>query len=215
MNTIIFENEAFLIADKASGVLTVPSRFEKDDSRPCLGRLLEASQKIRLWPVHRLDFEVSGLVLFAKNATAHRVANHAFENRLVKKTYAATTEIAAGSTAPKPQSRFEWRSKLLRGKRRSYEHVAGKEAITHAICLGPKVGTPENLEWRLEPVTGRPHQLRVHLTQAGFPIVGDLLYGAQKPATTADTIELKAITLDFTNAPELVSLGLPAQITAP
>ncbi|MBS1983183.1 MAG: RNA pseudouridine synthase, partial [Bdellovibrionales bacterium] len=70
---IVFENPHFLAADKAPGWLSVPSRLGADDARPCVGRELEKTHG-RVWPVHRLDLEVSGLILFARNAEAHRAA---------------------------------------------------------------------------------------------------------------------------------------------
>jgi len=81
---IVFESDAWVVVDKPSGWLTVPGRQHSDD-RLCVGTVLSQQLNQRLWPVHRLDFEVSGLVLFAKNPEAHRRANFWFENRLVKK----------------------------------------------------------------------------------------------------------------------------------
>ena len=74
----IFENEALIVVDKPVNWLTTPAR-EADDPRPCLGRRLQDELGFRIFPVHRLDFEVSGLVLFAKTAAAHRLAQAWFE----------------------------------------------------------------------------------------------------------------------------------------
>ena len=84
---IVFENSSVIVVDKAAGVLTVPGRFGDTPDDPSLGRALEQQLGQRLWPVHRLDLEVSGLVLFARSAEAHRVANAAFEGRRVEKQY--------------------------------------------------------------------------------------------------------------------------------
>lgn len=201
--SIVFENENFIAADKAAGVLSVPSRFEKDDPRPCLGRLLEAHAGGRLWPIHRLDFEVSGLLLFARNEQAHRLANRSFEERRVRKVYQALSENPQQILLKEGQH-FEWKSKLLRGKRRSYPHERGQLAITRATVKG----TSPDLRWQLEPHTGRAHQLRVHLSAAQFPIRGDLLYGASRPFAE-NQIALKSVALDFSDSPELLPLGLP------
>ncbi len=200
---IVFENANFVVANKKSGWLTIPGRFGDKDPRPCLGLELQKTVGSQIWPVHRLDFEVSGLVLFAKTAEAHKVANKAFETQQIKKTYEALTE----GSAPNEQN-FRWESKLLRGKKRAYEHAAGKTSITVAQFVGVKNG---NLNWSLHPLTGRPHQLRVHLAQHGFPILGDSLYGS-KYAFAKDSIALRAIRLEFSHCPELLNLGLPESL---
>jgi len=201
---IVFENAHFVVVDKASGWLTIPGRFAEKDERPCLGLKLQEKMGQQIWPVHRLDFEVSGLVVFAKTAVAHKAANSVFEDRSVSKTYIALTEGALSS-----ETIFEWRSKLLRGKKRSYEHELGKLAITKAECLG---STADGyLNWKLLPLTGRSHQLRVHLAQHGYPIVGDKLYGSTR-AFNENAIALRAVKLDFTNCAELKAFDLPLVI---
>jgi len=171
-----FENENFVLAMKPSGYLSVPSRFGDKDSRPVLGKKLEAQLGLRLFPVHRLDFEVSGLILFAKNASAHRAANQWFEQKKVRKVYQALTT----GMPPELGKKFEWKSKILRGKKRAYESPVGKPSLTLAEYQGQVRGLDGNqyLLWSLEPVTGRGHQLRFDLARHGFPIVGDVLYGS-------------------------------------
>lgn len=203
----VFENERLVAVDKPPGWLTVPSRAGEADPRPCLGRQLERELGVRLWPVHRLDVEVSGLVLFAKDAEAHRAANAWFEGRSVSKVYEALTEGALESA--RVGHPVEWRSSLQRGKRRTFESPHGKPAVTRATCLGPR---PDGaLFWRLEPLTGRPHQLRVHLAVHGFPIVGDMLYGARRPHA-GEGIALRAVRLDFSACAEAARLGLPPRL---
>jgi tRNA pseudouridine32 synthase / 23S rRNA pseudouridine746 synthase len=176
------------------------------DARPCLGSELERTQNCRLWPVHRLDLEVSGLVLFAKSADAHRCANAWFENHTIHKIYQAITLGPAETLAP--GTSVEWRSQLARGKRRSFESPHGKLAITRATRVG---GEADRLTWLLEPCTGRPHQLRVHLAQHGFPIVGDTLYGASA-AGEDGAIMLRAVRLDFVEAAGATGFGLPSRL---
>lgn len=96
---ILFENPQFLVIDKPAGWLSVPGRQGEDDVRPCLGRELEKTHG-RIWPVHRLDLEVSGLILYARTAAAHREASMAFERHRVQKTYQAFTAAAAIETLP-------------------------------------------------------------------------------------------------------------------
>ncbi len=204
----VFQNDSFVAVDKPAGVLTTPSRQGEADPRPCLGLELQAALGVRLWPVHRLDVEVSGLVVFALHAEAHRAASAWFEGRDVHKVYEALTERGRGEP---PAAEVEWRSLLLRGKKRAYESPHGKEALTRARCVGPRDGW---LGWRLEPLTGRPHQLRVHLAGHGFPIAGDVLYGATL-AYPGPGIGLRAVLLDLARCPGRAELGLPERLEVP
>lgn len=169
---ILFENEHCVVIDKPPGWLSVPGRTA-DDARLIVGRVLEKQLGISILPVHRLDADVSGALLYAKTKEFHRDINMAFEKHAVRKTYQALTELSsfeAGSTR-------EWRSKLVRGKKRSFEADHGKISITEAQVLQR---TRTHLDWRLNPVTGRPHQLRFELAKHQCPILGDSLYGSQQ-----------------------------------
>lgn len=218
---IVFENTHFVVVDKESGVLSTPSRFQEKDDRGCLGTHLQEQLQQQIYPVHRLDFEVSGLVMYARNAEAHRIANSWFEKKEVSKTYRAWTTEQEFSHIPAEvkNSRevislhggehFEWKSKILRGKRRAYESPQGKPSLTLANYLGRH----ENgyLQWDLQPVTGRSHQLRFDLSRHGFPIVGDSLYGS-KESLGGDRIALRAYKIDFTKAPFVEKLQLPSSL---
>jgi tRNA pseudouridine32 synthase / 23S rRNA pseudouridine746 synthase len=193
-----------VIINKEAGVLSVPSRMPDSDPRPVAGRFLQDQLGIQIFPVHRIDFEVSGILMFAKTKQAHTVANSWFENKLVKKTYRALT------TGEVPQAKeFEWKSKILRGKKRAYESPVGKMSITLAKCLGTQEGS-KYLRWELNPVTGRSHQLRFDLARHGFPIVGDGLYGSLAEFTAKDAIALHAQSILF---PEVAKeWGLPQSL---
>ena len=208
----VFENEFFCVVDKPSGWLTVPSRQGAKDLRRCLLIEICREKKIKqLWPVHRLDFEVSGLVLFAKNPEAHRAANHWFEDRFVQKTYEALT---SGETTMKPGASIEWTSKILRGKKRAYESEHGKQAITKATFVEKKpFKDKEYLFWNLNPLTGRAHQLRFHLVKAGFPILGDKLYGSTDELAE-NVIALRAVHLDFTKCEDASKFQMPDTVAA-
>lgn len=224
MIKICFENSHFVICDKESGVLSTPSRFEETDGRGCLGTELQEFLKIQIYPVHRLDFEVSGLVMYAKSAEAHRKANAWFEHKQVQKTYRALTTVQDYSHIPanvsNPKTRidlskvneFEWKSRILRGKRRAYESPQGKSSLTLAKYRG--VNAAQYLIWDLQPVTGRSHQLRFDLSRHGFSIVGDKLYGSQKD-WQKDSIALRSYKIDFSKAPEAKKFGLPEIIEIP
>lgn len=202
---IIFESQDFLIVDKPPLWLSVYGRFQ-NDPRPCLAEQIQKQLKIQIWPTHRLDYEVSGIMLFAKNSSAHQKANFWFESKLIQKTYEALTE---SNKSPPPLHQIQnWHSQILRGKKRAYESPHGKKSHTQALFMGPT----ENegvLEWTLYPLTGRSHQLRFDLSRHGFPIYGDVLYGAQPQKING--IALRATQLNF----EKVShFQLPKEIKA-
>lgn len=210
---ICFENKFFVAADKPEGWLTVPSRFEREDERTVLGRELEKELNTRLYPVHRLDFEVSGLVLFAKDASSHRLANDWFSGKVVRKTYQALSgrrdfshwpaDLAKADEPLTPEGIHTWKCRILRGKRRSYEHPKGDPAVTEASYTE----SGDDLQWTLAPITGRSHQLRFELSRHGFPIHGDALYGSR--AQWASGIALRSVKLDFSAVPEAQRKGLP------
>ena len=217
----VFENEFFIVLDKEAGVLTTPARFS-DDPRPCLGTELQKTLGQQIFPVHRLDYEVSGLVLYALTADSHRAANGWFENKQIQKTYRAETTGPNFDHWPKNLARAEienlvkgekyiWQCRLLKGKKRSFESAQGKESITQATYLGLNYGYHE---WDLNPVTGRSHQLRYELSRHGFPIVGDALYGS-KESRGADRIALRSYLLDFSSAPDFQKWKLPKSINVP
>jgi tRNA pseudouridine32 synthase/23S rRNA pseudouridine746 synthase len=208
---LLFENEHFLVVDKQPGFLSVPSRLGSEDTRPCEIKNWSEQKKIRLWAVHRLDEEVSGILLFAKTAQAHRLANGWFENRQVKKTYEAFTPKVGSAFAP-----FEkrlWKSKLLRGKKRAYEKDFGKEALTEATFVKDLEfnSNPVGL-WQLSPLTGRSHQLRFELSKHGFPVLGDELYGSTEEFGVENAIALRAVHLDLLGCPGREGLGLPGTL---
>jgi tRNA pseudouridine32 synthase / 23S rRNA pseudouridine746 synthase len=200
---VVFKNAHFVALNKPSGVLTVPSRIGEQDSRLCLGSGLQKNLGAQVWPIHRLDYEVSGLVLFALSAESHRAASLWFEKRWVQKVYEAWTE--GSFEEPKV---FEWKNRLQRGKKRTFEAPHGKPSETRARLEGKRIWKEqEALQWSLEPKTGRSHQLRVHLSQNGYPILGDCLYGSQRSFQTEnpEAIALRSRALLFDQHSELDS----------
>lgn len=212
---LVHDSADFVAVDKPANWLSVPSRYEDRDPRPILGRELEQLLDARLFPIHRLDLEVSGLVLFAKNADAQKRANRWFEKRLVHKTYQGLSLARDFSHWPENLRRadegietgveMKWRCRLLRGKRRSYEHAKGDDSQTLALCEGP--AADGKWRWRLSPLTGRSHQLRFEMSRHGFPLLGDGLYGSRE--TFADGIALRAVELDLGDVPPEERGALP------
>jgi tRNA pseudouridine32 synthase / 23S rRNA pseudouridine746 synthase len=221
---VLFENPSWCAVFKPANTLSVPSRQGEDDARDCVGLRLQSQLGKRIWPVHRLDFEVSGILIFALNADAHRDANAAFEKGLIQKTYNALS--ASESRDPDPrlhqdQARLVapahetaesmWSTLLVSGKRRSFAGSHGKESVTRASWQNHSRGTRL---WTLHPLTGRSHQLRLHMALAGYPIHGDTLYGSEVPYTR-DGIALQAVKLDFSKLSESVRRGLPLSLEIP
>lgn len=218
----LFENSDFIVVFKSAGILTVPDRGITGAERRVLGRELQTERGAQIFPVHRLDFVAEGLVLFAKTPVAHTQANLWFESRVIHKTYRAWTQAQSFAHIPAEVSnprlpialqvgqRFEWRCRIKRGKRRAFESPRGDPAITLATFLGNH-SQHNFLQWDLEPVTGRAHQLRFELSRHGFPIIGDALYGSTVNADT-DRIALRAWRLDFSAIPVAERFGLPEHI---
>lgn len=207
MYKLIFENEHFLIVDKEANVLTVPSRMGRNDSRACLGIQLSKDFKCKILPVHRLDFEVSGIVIFAKNFNAQRDANFWFEKKLIFKTYTAkTTEI--NPTNYTVGENLVWECLLAKGKKRAYIADFGKKAITHATLISKNEAG--EFVWELNPITGRSHQLRFEMYRHDQPIIGDALYNSTK--TFEKGIALRAFKIDFSKCPQREKYNLPLEV---
>ena len=224
---ILFQNEDFIAAFKPANCLSTPPRFPDQDSRPVLGRELEKIFNLKVYPIHRLDFEVCGLILYALNENAHSIASQVFEKRMVNKTYNAFSALPLTPQDLDPNqqvkwdeilkiddiqegSQFNWECRLLRGKKRSYLHETGKKAVTFARV--EKI-LPDSLLWTLKPQTGRAHQLRFELFRHGCPIVGDRLY-ANKMKFANEGIALQSVSLIFQSA-ELLKMGLPEKLEVP
>ncbi len=204
---VVFENQHYVIVDKPSAMLSVPSRFEENDPRPVVGRNLSVQLGCQIFPVHRLDFEVSGLLLFAKEVKAHQAANDWFSKRQVKKTYHAITQEHPDY---KVGESYEWKCRVLRGKKRTYEHELGKPSLTLAYLQSQfEEQGRKFFSWKLKPVTGRPHQLRFDCYRMQVPIVGDQLYGSIFSFAEKEIL-LRAVELQF---PSIASeWGLPPQV---
>ncbi|MGZ3661089.1 MAG: RluA family pseudouridine synthase [Bdellovibrionota bacterium] len=180
-NRLLIEDEHMVAVRKSAGELVVADRFglEKNVLLHQLGEYLRArghkpdASGRDLYPVHRLDRDTSGVVLFAKNQDAHRRLSMMFEGREMKKLYWA---LACGSPdwdhclCEVPLRRAE--GKKGRG-RALVDFSAGKEAVTE-FSVRERLG---NVTWvEARPLTGRLHQIRVHLRVLGHPILFDEAY---------------------------------------
>ncbi len=210
---ILLSSDHVVVADKPAGMLTIPGRRGAADPRPCLVHEVARRFSGKVWIVHRLDLEVSGLVVFARSAEAHRLLCGLFERRGVVKRYEAWT---AGE--PPGEAGFEaaWEGLLVRGKRRSWESDRGKPGRTVARYLGATAWRSiALLRWEMRPETGRSHQIRCQAATRGFPVAGDRLYGSTVEFLPG-AIALRASGLEFRDArdAELERLGLPRRVEA-
>jgi RluA family pseudouridine synthase len=189
---ILIETEQWLAVHKYAGELVVTDRWGKEPRSNILlhvvgdylraqGHQLDATGR-DLYPVHRLDRDTSGVVLFAKNSEAHRQLSQLFESRQMHKIYWAYT-----------QGNPEWdqcmcRVPLIRaegkeGRGRAHIDLArGKPSETAFLVKGRYT----DISWiEARPLTGRLHQIRVHLRMLGHPILQDSLYGVENWKSTA------------------------------
>ena len=169
---IIFENEELVAVNKPSGLLTLPDRF--DATMDSLRGIL-AARYGEIYTIHRLDRDTSGLILFAKTPAAQQYYTALFEERKIEKTYIGLVE----GTLPQAAGTFDQpigEHPYIKG--RMVVVRKGKYAITHYSVL-EKLGRYSLLSFRIE--TGRTHQIRVHLHNAGHPIACDPIYGSGDP----------------------------------
>lgn len=168
---IIHYDDDIIVVDKASGVLSIPDRFDKN--LPNLRMLLEEKFG-RIWVVHRLDKETSGIMVFARNADSHKDLNTQFEDQTVTKIYHA---VVSGWIA---EDEFEIDIPLLTdpsNKGKTIPSARGKEALTRIRVL-ERFSIATLIECDL--VTGRHHQIRVHCSTIGNPLLVDDMYGTNE-----------------------------------
>lgn len=168
---LIYLDEDLLVLDKPAGLLSVPGRGP--DKQDCLSARVQAR-----WPgaltVHRLDMATSGLLLMARNPHSQRQLSLAFETRQIHKHYVAVVhgQLQGGTQGliDLPLA-VDWPNRPLQ----KVDPLHGKPSQTRWQILEQ---AQDKTRLLLQPLSGRTHQLRVHLQAIGHPIVGDALYGA-------------------------------------
>lgn len=199
---LVYADDALLVFDKPAGLLSVPGRGA--DNADCLSARAQA-----LYPdalvVHRLDMGTSGLLVLARGLAAQRTLSHAFASRQVHKRYEA---VVAGQLGPCQADAEGWSDIHLplivdwpNRPKSKVDFDIGKPSHTRWRVLGPGPfdlpdGRPTT-RLALEPITGRSHQLRLHLQAIGNPILGDELYADDLALDAAPRLLLHACSIDL------------------
>lgn len=187
---VLLERSGVVALAKPAGLPTqAPPGIESVES--WLRRRLHGAGAGYLGVPHRLDRAVSGVLLMAATPRAARQLSRQFERREVDKEYAAIVE-SRGGTWPGPDP-VEWRDLVekvtaeARARIAATGTAAAREAVTRAalVAMLEQAAGPPRLRLRLEPLTGRMHQLRLQAASRGWPIVGDRLYDAAADTTWA------------------------------
>ena len=198
--TVIYEDEHILAVDKPAGMLIHPSRAAMTGTlaNRVLWYYQTTGQKSAFHPITRLDRDTFGVVLLAKNAHVHALLNEVHNRGELRKTYHALvwggpTENAGVIDAPIARRPLP---SLLR-----YVNQEGKPSVTEFTVLQRFDGCSK---LALRPVTGRTHQLRVHCSYKGYPILGDPQYGSEESRKMSETMGLStqllcAKKLEFTH----------------
>ena len=178
---ILAQTDRWLVLNKPAGWLTIPGRGEA----PVLKAWAEKELGAQIWVVHRIDRDTSGVVLFAKTAQAHREANEWFEKHRVKKAYDFLAQGNPSSPIFKVNAPIEGAASLTQ--------IEVRERLGSGF-LG-----------RAVPLSGRRHQIRIHLAQKGHPLLGDAEYGGPKSLLTSQGERLDVVRV----ALHAASLELP------
>jgi tRNA pseudouridine32 synthase/23S rRNA pseudouridine746 synthase len=185
--TLIHRDDDLLVLSKPSGLLCVPGKpAEHADCLEARAR----SQFPEALLVHRLDRDTSGVFVMALNTRAQRHLGLQFERRKIEKTYIARVwgEVASDSGFVDAPIACDWPNR----PKQMIDHEAGRSAQTEwAVTARERNAT----RLALRPLTGRSHQLRVHMLSIGHPILGDNFYAHDSALKAADRLQLHAETL--------------------
>ena len=199
---IVYQDDDLVVLNKPAGLLSVPGKG--DEKQDCLSARVQM-----VFPgacvVHRLDMATSGLMVMALNSGTQRALNRQFELRTVHKRYIAVVhgDLKAGSGNPGGHAAdgwhlinlpiaVDWPNRPLR----VIDEAVGKPSQTHWQIMGFDTAS-NTTRVKLKPITGRSHQLRVHMLALGHPIIGDTLYAPAHVQIRAKRLLLHAEKLIF------------------
>lgn len=202
---LVHADDALVAVDKPAGLLAVPGRGA--DKQDCASARVQRHFADALI-VHRLDQATSGLLVLARGAPAQRALSRAFAERRVRKRYEAVVEGLLHDDEGEIDLPLaaDWPNRPLQ----RVDRVRGRPALTRWRVLA-RDASASTTRLALEPVTGRSHQLRVHLASIGHPIAGDGLYGCTAQGLRAQRLLLHAaaLTLPHPVHDQLLELAAP------
>ena len=186
------KSKDFLIVDKKAGMVVHPGAGNHQNTllNALLFKFPELEKLPRAGIIHRLDKETSGLMIIARNQNSYKNLSEQISKRLVKRTYQAFAvgNISRSGKIEEPVGRHP------RNRQKQAVTEKGKYALTRYSVL-KKYGNYTHLEVNLE--TGRTHQIRVHMSHIGFPLIGDVLYGRKKRFAKSTNYDLREVIEKF------------------
>jgi tRNA pseudouridine32 synthase / 23S rRNA pseudouridine746 synthase len=203
---LLYADDSLLVLDKPAGLLSVPGRGE--DKQDCLSARAQA-QFADAQIVHRLDMATSGILLMARGVAMQRALSIAFQSRTVEKRYIAVVEgllLDDAGSIELPVG-ADWPNR----PRQKVDPLAGKPSQTLWQVVSRDAAT-QTTRLELTPVTGRTHQLRVHLQAIGHPIRGDQLYAPAQACggSTRLLLHASALTLPHPLSGAALAFNCPA-----
>lgn len=190
---VIFEDPFLLALNKPSGLLSVPGKG--DEKKDSLAIRVQARFPDALI-AHRLDMATSGIMIMARNRDVHRALSIQFESRQINKTYIAVVDGLVNTLSGTIDLPLiaDWPNR----PRQKVDYETGKPSVTHyKVIAHDEINKTTRI--KLEPETGRTHQLRVHMQSIGHAILGDRFYASATAQTKADRLLLHASRLSFTH----------------
>jgi tRNA pseudouridine32 synthase / 23S rRNA pseudouridine746 synthase len=187
MIPVIFEDNDVIAIDKPENLATIPTHTAGEET---VLSMLSLQYPFKIFVVHRLDKEVSGVMLFAKNAMAHKQLNAQFFSHSIKKTY---TLIAHGAMDT-DSGIISAPIRLFGSGRMGVDEIKGKESITGFSVISRS----SNFSLvNAMPQTGRRHQIRVHFYSTGHPVAGDMHYGDKEKQKNFPRLFMHATSITF------------------
>ena len=189
---IIHESKDFIVVNKSAGMVVHPGAGNHQNTllNALLFKFPELENLPRAGIIHRLDKDTSGLMIVARNQNAFKDLSEQISQRLVKRTYQAFVvgNVSRSGIVEEPIGRHP------RNRQKQAVTNKGKYALTK-YSIVKKYGNYTHLEVNLE--TGRTHQIRVHMSHIGFPLIGDVLYGRKKRFAKSTNSDLREVIEKF------------------
>lgn len=204
---ILHIDDHVIIINKPAGIPVLPDGWEKDSEY--LVKMLEAKYE-KIFIVHRLDKITSGVMVFARDAETHRALNMQFEKHTAEKVYHAIVE--GNPKWEEKVTKFPLHANVGHKHRTIVDDKHGKPSETRFKILKryPSSALVEAL-----PMTGRTHQIRVHASALGYPLLGDVLYGASETdITPRPALHAQSLTIELNGQRETFSAPYPSDFRA-